>query len=139
MIEDDRLGFLGRSPSTRFVSARRLPSSLKPDRTGKDFLVEWPQVATRVLDSRPATRQCNVQVKATRLGSKRVSVKLSAAEWLVKDESPAFFVPPVFKPDEKVDHFVVFHIDGALRWRSLSGCRPNLSSLFNIKGSPRRF
>lgn len=124
MADNDRLGLLGENAFADLCERAGLyASKLTPDRTGKDFIVEWPMKDTAGLDSRPPPLRCNVQVKATRIGSRQVKVKLSAAEWLVKDERPSFFIVPVFGPDDRVDHYYAFHLDGDILERMLIALR----------------
>lgn len=64
-------------------------STIDPDRTGKDFLVEWPPGSSggHSYDTRHPPRRCIVQVKATASEIPRVRLKLSAAEWPVSSNS----------------------------------------------------
>jgi hypothetical protein len=94
MKDDDRIGCIGQNEF--FDLRERLYASRPdPDRTGKDFVVEWKPDEKWGFDTRPPPRKCKIQIKSTRLGSRQVRVKLSAAEWLAKDLAPAFILCPV--------------------------------------------
>ncbi|KJS28035.1 MAG: hypothetical protein VR75_00675 [Hyphomonadaceae bacterium BRH_c29] len=110
-MDDDRIGTIGQNEFFSLCERERLYASRpEPDRTGKDFIVEWKPDEGNGFDTRPPPRKCLVQVKSTRLGSRQVRVKLSAAEWLAKDLSPAFFICAVIDEAETVDHYVGYHI-----------------------------
>jgi hypothetical protein len=64
-----------------------------PDRTGKDRIIEWPQLApvgTISLDTRPSPLTCVLQIKSILEKNTSIRIKLSAAEILARDLRPAF-------------------------------------------------
>lgn len=94
-LTPDELGSVGEDLFQKLCSQGQLhcnPSTR--DRTGWDFRVEFPMERTgaATLDQR-LPRVCMVQVKATAGESgTRVAARLSAADRLAKDASPAFIV-----------------------------------------------
>lgn len=64
------------------------------DRTGWDYLVEFPPAASKELpaDLRPTDQSARVQVKSKRSGKARVTLKLSNALRFAKDPLPCFIV-----------------------------------------------
>ncbi|TFF20556.1 hypothetical protein E3C22_16745 [Jiella endophytica] len=74
-----------------------------PDRTGKDWLVEFPLEGFDILmpyDKRPAAKCVVVQVKTVTSTKRPVTMKLSAAERLAKDLKPAVVCMMVYDRDE---------------------------------------
>lgn len=89
-------------------------SKLEPDRTGKDFIVEWRHSSKRLnhtYDTRPSPRRCLVQVKGAGATRPEVRLKLSAVEWLAKDDQPAFVVAPLFR-NKVLTEYLMFHVRG---------------------------
>jgi hypothetical protein len=124
MSEDDRIGYIGQNEFATLCEREKLLASRPdPDRTGKDFIVEWKPMEGEGLDTRPPPRKCLVQIKSTRSRSKRVKIKLSAAEWLAKDLTPAFVIAPIIDEQESVSHYYGFHIAGDLLGRILTQLR----------------
>ena len=89
----DRLGRKGEIHFEKICNEADLDcSKSNPDRTGWDFIVEFP-VATdsgRSLDSRPAPICCFIQVKTLFSHTRKFEMRLSSAERLAKQHSPAF-------------------------------------------------
>lgn len=87
------------------------------DRTGWDFLVEFPMDASRSgasLDHRQPV-SCHVQLKATQGSTGRVGLRLSSAERLAKDPRPSVLV--VFRMDGEgalAGGYIIHLIDRAL-------------------------
>lgn len=83
-----------------------------PDRTGWDFLVEYPADAddTVALDKQPAPIQCLVQVKATDGTSGRCNVKLTNWWRLVKTPLPAFFLVFEFDGHDTCQRAYCIHV-----------------------------
>ena len=65
----------------------------KRDRTGWDFVLEWPESASSLpRDLRRLTPAAFIQVKATSRKSNTVAIKLSNLEKMLKSKSPCFLV-----------------------------------------------
>lgn len=68
-------------------------NSSRIDRTGWDFFIEFPVENDRhiSLDMQQAPLECKVQVKATDKQDRKLPIKLSTLERLIKTQMPAFF------------------------------------------------
>lgn len=123
MNNNNFIGDLGENAFAALCAGARLHASRpEPDRTGKDFIVEWPPEGSG-FDTRPPPRKCLVQIKSTRFTSREVRLKLSSAEWLIKDLSPSFVLCPVFDAGERLLHYICFHLTGDLLGRVLARLR----------------
>jgi hypothetical protein len=111
-MNNDILGQLGETNFKQLCLRQGLLwSKPEPDRTGKDCLLEWPFAEGPTLDTRPSSKHCHIQVKATKRGSKSVRAKLSALEWLAKNHSPGFVIVPVFNAVGAIEYYAGIHID----------------------------
>jgi hypothetical protein len=117
--ELDRIGDLGEGEFRMLCRRAGLHcSKVEPDRTGKDFIVEFklaePNGITSI-DRRPPPAQIVVQVKTILAKNDTVRLSLSVAERLAKDTRPT--VVAILRIDEQ-DQFVDLHlvhlIDGRL-------------------------
>ncbi|ACM37618.1 MULTISPECIES: hypothetical protein [Rhizobium/Agrobacterium group] len=110
-LDNDRIGRLGEAEFVSLCERAKLScSKVEPDRTGKDFIVEFAPPALekgQSFDCRPAPLQFAVQVKTIRSHKKTVSVSLSVAERLARDLRPAVIC--VLKIDS-TDKFVSMHL-----------------------------
>jgi len=110
-VEADRLGQLGELAFQSLCTLARLQcSTLIPDKTGKDFLVEFaPDITDQMsLDRRRPPRQMVVQVKATK--SAQVKLSLSVAERLIKDPKPAVVVAFVYDDNDNLLSTHLIHL-----------------------------
>lgn len=85
-------------------------SKVEPDRTGKDFIIEFPPPPLGVgqsFDKRAAPLQFAVQVKTIRSRRRSAALSLSVAERLARDLRPA--VVCILKIDD-ADEFVAMHL-----------------------------
>ena len=76
------------------AKARLICNKSQRDRTGWDFIIEFPTPSfdpAEPLDARPSGASCHAQVKGTAAGD-RIALRLSAAERLAKDPKPAFVI-----------------------------------------------
>lgn len=109
--DNDRIGRLGELEFARLCELAKLGcSKVEPDRTGKDFIVEFPPPALgewQSLDRRAAPLQLAVQVKTIRSHRRSAVVTLSVAERLARDLRPSLIC--VFKVDPS-DQFVALHL-----------------------------
>lgn len=125
--DNDRIGRLGELEFSRLCELAKLScSKVEPDRTGKDFIVEFPPPAVgewQSLDRRAAPLQFAVQVKTIRSHRRSAALALSVAERLARDLRPA--VVCVLKIDAN-DQFVSMHLilfEGAALGRVLARLR----------------
>lgn len=95
-LEGDELERIGQLGENRFKDlcdrARLKCSKVEPDKTGKDFIVEFPlERASQDVsyDMRPAPKQILVQVKTILARNHRATLALSVAERLIQDLRPA--------------------------------------------------
>lgn len=110
--ELERIGDLGEIEFHRLCRLARLQcSKMVPDRTGKDFIVEFPLaplVGVPSFDKAPPPAQVIVQVKTILEKTTAARMSLSVANRLAKDTRPA--VVAIFRIDEndvfKSLHFV---------------------------------
>ncbi|MFG1295784.1 hypothetical protein [Xanthobacter variabilis] len=109
--DNDRIGRLGELEFARLCELAKLGcSKVEPDRTGKDFIVEFPPPAIgewQSLDRRAAPLQLAVQVKTIRSHRRSAVLTLSVAERLARDLRPSLIC--VFKIDAN-DQFVALHL-----------------------------
>lgn len=93
-INSDELGAKGQFRFQELCTdAKLIPNEAGRDRTGWDFIVEFPLAdpkALEPLDSRPGPPWCRVQVKTTWFDNHKVEAPLGSMERLAKDASPAF-------------------------------------------------
>jgi hypothetical protein len=84
--EDRFSAFCSRAGVTRNKSVQ--------DRTGWDYLIEFPPAPTRLIpaDLRPIEASARVQVKSKRSGKASVTLKLSNALRFAKDPLPCFVI-----------------------------------------------
>ncbi|TCA26243.1 hypothetical protein [Rhizobium leguminosarum] len=117
--ELDRIGDLGEGEFRTLCRKARLHcSKVDPDRTGKDFVVEFQLADPRgfvSIDRRPPPIQIVVQVKTILAKNNTARLSLSVAERLAKDTRPAAVaVLRIDEQDEIVDLHLVHLIDGQL-------------------------
>lgn len=90
--ENDRIGRLGEIEFFRLCELAKLScSKVEPDRTGKDFIVEFPPLALAMgqsFERRDAPRQFAVQVKTIKAQTRSATLTLSVAERLARDLWP---------------------------------------------------
>lgn len=93
-LDSDQLGQKGEHRFSEFCTDAHLkPNKSEYDRTGWDYVVDWPHgPTTRPLDSRPAPPTCLVQLKTVWSETKSVRFRLSSLERLAKELRPAFVV-----------------------------------------------
>ena len=125
--DNDRIGRLGELEFARLCELAKLGcSKVEPDRTGKDFIVEFPPPAIgagQSLDRRAAPLQFAVQVKTIRSRRRSAVLTLSVAERLARDLRPSLIC--VFKIDAN-DQFVglhLIHVQGVVLGRVLARLR----------------
>ncbi|NEX91525.1 hypothetical protein [Caulobacter sp. 17J65-9] len=109
---------LGKKGEQRFaelcVDAELVPNKADWDRTGWDYVVDWPahKEAGLSLDRRPSPISCYAQVKTHWSGGDSIRVRLSSVERLAKDHRPSFIY--VLTVSDTLD-FVgasVIHVEG---------------------------
>ena len=104
-LNSDKLGHKGEARFREIChDAELVCNKSEYDRTGWDFLVEFPfqrPEETKTYDGRPAPLSCYVQVKTTWDDNESFSVKLSAAEYLAKNPKPTFFF--VLRVNDKLE------------------------------------
>ena len=88
----------------------------KIDKTGWDFLVEFPVSALSADTAlvHKASIECKVQVKATEKKNRKWAVKISNLKRLVATEIPAFFVFVEFDGMESAQRAFIVHVDEIL-------------------------
>lgn len=92
-LNSDELGAYGEYEfPRRLVPAQLIANKSDRDRTGWDYIVEWPASAGKgdSLDLREAPPSCHVQVKTKWSGNDRVEARLSSLERLAKELKPSF-------------------------------------------------
>jgi len=94
-MRNQKLGNLGEDAFRTWCHQQNLTvhkSDGSEDRTGWDFMVEFPQQEyDRPRDEWPAAIECRVQVKSTDTQSKKKQIEVSNLERLVKAPIPTFF------------------------------------------------
>lgn len=109
--ELDRIGRLGENYFEGLCTRAKLKcSTVTPDKTGKDFIVEFPLDPPSFVsfDKRPPPLQIVVQVKTILAKNNRASLSLSVAERLAKDLRPTIVC--ILKIDDKDDIIDIFFV-----------------------------
>jgi hypothetical protein len=118
MLNADELGEKGQAHFREICAdAKLICNSSDRDRTGWDFIVEFP-FGTAVpvsLEDRATPLSCHVQVKTLYEKTDRFAMRLSSAERLAKEMKPSFVY--VFKVNESLEFtgaYLVHFIDEPL-------------------------
>lgn len=100
------------------------------DKTGWDFLVEFPEQSAQSipLDMREGPFQCKFQIKATDKKVHGVSISLSNLNRLAKDPLPTFICLLGFNSKDKVQEIYCVHIDETIIEMTLKSIRKNESA-----------
>ncbi len=100
---------------------------IQVDKTGWDFLVEFPALANESipLDMREGTFQCKFQTKATDKKVHSVPIALSNLNRLAKDPLPAFICLLCFYSKDTVQDIYCVHIDETIIALTLKTIRKN--------------
>jgi hypothetical protein len=105
MLNADELGEKGESHFREICAdAKLICNSAGRDRTGWDFIVEFPFDSPddqSTLDKRSSPISCHIQVKTMWTTSDSFRMRLSSAERLAKEPKPAFIY--IFKVNNKLD------------------------------------
>jgi len=124
-LTSDELGAVGEQEFGRLCAQAKLVcNKSERDRTGWDFIVEFPMVAPgpRLSLDQRATTAAHVQLKTTATTSP-ISLRLSAAERLAKDVRPAFIVVFQMSADGRSLGGHLIHLLGAPLARVLKRLR----------------
>ena len=118
-LNSDELGEKGEAVFRSLCADVKLVcNKAERDRTGWDFIVEFPFERTRegrTLDARSAPLSCHIQQKTVWKGNDRIKIRLSSAERLAKELKPSFFY--VLQIDEELGvsgAWLIHLIDGPL-------------------------
>jgi hypothetical protein len=113
-LNPDQLGKMAQAQfGADCIPASLIPNESNYDRTGWDYIVEWPHVmSTATLDNRPTPISCHVQTKAAWVGNDTIRLRLSSAERLAKELKPAFVYVYAVNDELKYEHPHVIHIQG---------------------------
>ena len=123
------LGALGESTLTTWAAARGIAAQkVTHDRTGWDYLLEFPSTRSTKLptlprDKEPASVSCLVQVKATGTGKLNPSVTLANWQRLITSPLPAFFLIVDFGLDEIAKTAYLVPVDASCIGRVLKRVR----------------
>lgn len=112
--ELDRLGAIGEGYFNALCLKAKLKcSTVFPDKTGKDFVVETslqPATPERSLDKRPAPTQIIAQVKTILAKNSTVRISMSVAERLTKDTRPAIICVFRIGADDTIKSMAIIHL-----------------------------
>lgn len=112
--ELDRIGTLGEIHFAKLSANAKLKcSEVRPDKTGKDFIVEKslaPGSPTRPLDKRPPPLQVVAQVKTILAKNRTASISLSVAERLAKDLRPSVVCVFRIHEDDSILQMAFIHL-----------------------------
>jgi hypothetical protein len=135
-VNGDDMGEVGESFSRQTAAQCGLIANKSDrDRTGWDFIVEWPMPkdSKLSLDQRSTFDQVLMQVKSALADTKAVRFRLSSIERLVKSPSPAFVFIPRYREDGELHDLSLAHIGrevmelvlARLRQAEIDGDKPN--------------
>lgn len=115
------LGLMGESAFTTWCAAAGLiPNPSSVDKTGWDFIVEFPFTSSlSPLELHQPAVTCMVQVKSTDKTERKLSITLSNLRRLVTAQMPAFFVFIEFDGEHQAKRVFVVHVDELLLKRTL--------------------
>lgn len=107
------------------LSADLIPNSSEIDKTGWDFVVEFPFEfdSNKELDQQKGMIESKFQVKSTKTLTKKVQVKLSNLQRFVKTPLPTFFVFFEFDNEISPQRAYLMHVDKKLIERVLKRLR----------------
>lgn len=114
-LTSDELGEKGESRFKEMCAdAKLICNKSDRDRTGWDFLVEFPFVsqASLSLDNRIVPPSCHIQVKTIYDSTGRAKVKLNMAERLAKELKPSFLYVMKVADDLTVSEAYLIHMIG---------------------------
>ena len=126
MKTDRDLGPLGESELERLChNLGASPNKAKYDKTGWDFILEFPFITQYEAphDQAPITTRCLVQVKSTDLNEKNCQVKVSNLKRFLESPDPAFFVFMHFNGEENVQEIYLVHFGRSLIEKTLKKLR----------------
>lgn len=116
-IDGDELDRIGEIGEVHFkdlcLKAKLKCSKVRPDKTGKDFVVETslrPATPERSLDKRPAPTQIVAQVKTILAKNRTVRISMSVAERLTKDSRPAILCVFRIGADDSIKAMAIIHL-----------------------------
>jgi hypothetical protein len=126
MNTDRDLGSMGETCFSFWCAQANLTANpSRIDSWGWDFYVEFPQENHEniSLDMRPSPIKCKVQVKATSKEDKKVQIKISNLEKLVKSPEPVFFCFIEFDEENKAQSAYLVHLGEELIGKTLKRIR----------------
>ena len=126
MKTDRDLGPLGESELERLCHNLGVsPNKAKYDKTGWDFILEFPFITQYEAphDQAPITTRCLVQVKSTDLNEKNCQVKVSNLKRFLESPDPDFFVFMHFNGEENVQEIYLVHFGRSLIEKTLKKLR----------------
>lgn len=144
-LNSDELGAVGESRfEDHCKTSGLIPNKSDRDRTGWDFVVEWPQTSLDEgsFDKRKVPISCLTQVKTVWAENDRVSVRLSSLERLVKSPLPCFLYVLAINDEKLSVSAYIVHIRGdfsalvlkKLRDSQVKGKLPNKTTIsFSIR------
>lgn len=115
------LGLMGESAFTTWCAAAGLvPNPSTVDKTGWDFIVEFPFTSgLSPLELHQSATTCMVQIKSTDNTERKLSIALSNLRRLATAQMPAFFVFIEFDGEPQPKRAFVVHVDEKLIERTL--------------------
>ena|GEM_PF-601300 len=102
MKQSNDLGVLGEDTFKKWCSSVGLVANRShEDKTGWDFYVEFPCKKTEgaPIDMQPTPLECKIQVKATKNRYKKIAIKISNLNRLIRTQMPVFIC--IIEYDEK--------------------------------------
>jgi hypothetical protein len=127
-LNSDRLGKKGEAKFRDLCADAEITcnSSCEQDRTGWDFIVEFdPQIdkLNTSLDRRRNLFSAHVQIKTVWTSSSRVTLRLSSAEFLLKELKPSFIYVITVAKDLSYGDAYIIHLDGPIAEKILKRLR----------------
>lgn len=115
------LGLMGESAFTTWCAAAGLvPNPSTVDKTGWDFIVEFPFTSgLSPLELHQSATTCMVQIKSTDKKERKLSITLSNLRRLATAQMPAFFVFIEFDGQPQPKRAFIVHVDEKLIKRTL--------------------
>lgn len=110
------LGTMGESTFTLWCAdAGLVANGSKIDRTGWDFLVEFPFNTEEGFDNvHESAIECRVQVKATDTNKRKIAISLANLRRLVTVNMPSFIVLIEFDKSSSAKNCFILHVDNLL-------------------------
>jgi hypothetical protein len=128
ILNSDEMGAKGELEFEQLcVSAKLIANKSTRDRTGWDYIVEFPNEpnSSERLDDRPARAEIKAQIKTVKITTNSIRLRLSAAERLAKYPQASFIFVLTMAEDQRFKEIFVIHVMDEILEQILKSLRIN--------------